>query len=186
MTAASCRELSVGSSSPRLQSQGILTFITALDTHPNRLLWSRGFLMATLFATLLSKRSNLALVTLWTRHDTRFLEHTQVKDVSPSMYCVMVSISKHMLWDDKCETYFKLCNVCIFMLIAYEGKELKLMLSAHLTHIPRFSLIKKESWFWSCCRLCVTLFVAAVRLLSYQSALDFPHKQTPINLLYEG
>ena len=125
MTAASCRELGVGSSSPRLQSQSILTFVTALDTHPNRLLCSRGFLMATVFAALLSKCSNLALGTLWTRHDTRFLEHTQVEDVSPSTYCVMVSISKHILWDGKCEVYLKVCDVCIF--IAHEGKELKLI-----------------------------------------------------------
>ena len=155
---ASCRELGEGSSSPRLQSQSILTFVTALDTHPNRLLCSRGFLMATVFAALLSKCSNLALGTLWTRHDTRFLEHTQVKDVSPSMYCAMISISKHILWDGKCEMYLKVWDMCTFMHIAHEGKELKLILSAHLTHTLRFPPVKKKVGFEPAIALCRTPF----------------------------
>ena len=55
----------------------------ALDTRPNRLLCSRGPLMAAVFAAILPKCSNLAVSTLRTIHSTRCLEHTPVWAVVP-------------------------------------------------------------------------------------------------------
>jgi len=55
----------------------------ALDTRPNRLLCSRGPLMAAVFAAILPKCSNLAVSTHRTIHSTRCLEHTPTWAVLP-------------------------------------------------------------------------------------------------------